>query len=162
MRESLKKFSAAGGNIIVSGANIGTDVWDKVFPIKKDQPDAEDAKLFVESVLGYRWAGNFASRIGTIRPVRNNVLPLKGKLVTNEFWIKRNPMVYNVETPDGLAPANVTSTPFLKYGDTGITSGIIFDAGTYRAVSLGFPIEVMKSQGDIDILLASILSAMER
>lgn len=162
LRESLKKFSAAGGNLIVSGANIGTDVWDKVFPIKKDQPDAEDAKLFVESVLGYRWAGNFASRIGTIRPVRNNVLPLKGKLVTNEFWMKRNPMVYNVETPDGLAPANVTSTPFLKYGDTGITSGIIFDAGNYRAVSLGFPIEVMKSQGDIDILLASILSAMER
>ncbi|MCR5464355.1 MAG: xanthan lyase [Bacteroidales bacterium] len=159
LQKAIKDYSAAGGNLIVSGAHIGIDVWDKIFPGQAVPANAEQTKVFVEDVLGYRWAGNFASRIGTIRPQRNSVLPLKGKLVTMEFWMERNPFIYNVETPDALAPANEKSVAFLRYGDTGANAGIIFDAGKYKAVSLGFPIEVMKSQGDIDILLATILSS---
>ena len=160
IRERIKSYAESGGNIIVSGSNIATDIWDKVFPVQVDQADAEDAKAFAGSVLGYRWAGNYASRIGTIRPTRD--LPLKGKLVILEFWKERNKFIYNVETPDGLAPASESATAFLKYGDTDIPAGVFLNAGKYKAVSLGFPIETMKNQGDIGILLASILSAFEQ
>lgn len=160
LRKVIKDFADAGGNIVVSGSNIGTDLWDKVFPIQTDPTYTEPAKAFAETVLGFRWGGNFASRAGTIRPVRNSAIPLKGKLVSMEFWKKRNPFVYNVETPDALVCANVKTIPFLRYGDSGSNAGIIFDAGTYKAVSLGFPIETMKSQEDIDILLAGILNCL--
>ncbi len=160
LRKVLQDFSVAGGNLIVSGADIGTDLWDKVFPIQPDPSYTEPAKAFAETVLGYRWGGNYASRIGTIRSVRNSVLPLKGKLVSMEFWKERNQFIYNVETPDALEPANVKSIPFLRYGDTGSNAGLLFDAGTYKAVTLGFPIETMKNQEDIDILLAGILNCL--
>ena len=160
LRKVLQDFSVAGGNLIVSGADIGTDLWDKVFPIQPDPSYTEPAKVFAETVLGYRWGGNYASRIGTIRPVRNSVLPLKGKLVSMEFWKERNQFIYNVETPDALEPANVKSIPFLRYGDTGSNAGLLFDTGTYKAVTLGFPIETMKNQEDIDILLAGILNCL--
>ena len=161
LRNSLKTYCEAGGNVIVSGANIATDIWDKVFPIQVDPAETTDSKAFAETVLGYTWAGNHASRAGTIRPVRNSLLPLKGKLVTLEFWRERNKFIYNVETPDGIAPATETAKTFLKYGDTDIPAGVFYNSGKHKAVSLGFPIETMKNQGDIDILLASILSAFE-
>lgn len=161
IRNGLKKYTESGGNIIVSGANIATDVWDKVFPIQVDQTEAAESQAFVESVLGYHWAGNHASKVGTIRPVRNNVLPLRGKLVTMEFWKERNKFIYNVETPDGINPASELSTTFLKYGDTDIPAGVFYNSGKHKVVSLGFPIETMKNQGDINILLASILSSFE-
>ncbi len=159
MRMSLKSFCESGGNLIVSGANIATDVWDKVFPIQVNPTEAAEAQSFAMTVLGFRWAGNYASRAGTIRPVRNSVLPLKGKLVTMEFYRERNKFIYNVETPDGIAPASESAVTFLKYGDTDIPAGVFFNAAKYKVASLGFPIETMKNQGDINILLASILSA---
>jgi len=161
LRKALIEYSTAGGNIIVSGSNIGTDVWDKVFPIQKDSTESAETQAFVETVLGYRWAGNYASRVGTIRPVRNNLLRLKGKLVTWEFWKDRNPYVYSVDTPDGITPAAESAVTFMRYGDTEMPAGVVYDAGTYKVVSLGFPIETMKNQGDIDILLANILYCLK-
>ena len=161
LQKAITSFVSKGGNIIVSGANIGTDVWDRVFPVSVDSIYSVNTRQFVETTLGYRWMTNYASRIGTLSPARNNVLSLKGKLSVTEFWNDRNPYIYNVETPDGIVPANETSTTFLKYGDTGVSAATCFDAGTYRAVCLGFPIEVMKSQKDIDVLLACILSYFE-
>ena len=162
IRKAVKDFTSAGGNIIVTGANIGTDVWDKIFPIQIDQAEATETKAFVETVLGYKLVTNHASQTGTFQPVRNKAIQLKGKLVTMEFWEDRNPFIYNVETPDGIAPASENSTAFIRYGDTGVTAGVCFDAGGYKAVSIGFPIEVMKSQGDMRILLAEILSYLEK
>ena len=78
-----------------------------------------------------------------------------------EFWKERNKFIYNVETPDGITPASELATTFLKYGDTDIPAGVFYNSGKHKVVSLGFPIETMKNQGDIDILLASILSSFE-
>ena len=158
IRDALKGLSEAGVNLVVSGSNIGTDVWDKVYPIQVDQAETTEARTFVETVLGYKWLTNYASRAGTIRPVRNQAIPLKGKLVTMEFWTVRNPYIYNVETPDGIVPSQEKAVSFLRYGDTEVSAGVCYDSGTHKAVSIGFPIEVMKSQGDIDILLASIMA----
>ena len=94
--------------------------------------------------------------------MRNSSLPLKGKIGEAGFWNERNPFIYNVETPDGIVPASDSATGFIRYSDSEVTAGVCFDSGTYKAVSLGFPIEVMKNQEDINVLLAEILSYLEK
>lgn len=162
LKSAIKAFSATGGNIIVSGSNIGTDVWDKVYPIVKDSTYTAATKEFVETSLGYKWMTNQATRGSLVHPMRNSAIPLKGKIREAGFWNEGNPFIYSVETPDGIVPASEAATGFLRYSDTEITAGVCFDAGTYKVVSLGFPIEVMKNQEDINVLLAEILSYLDK
>ncbi|MBQ6254596.1 MAG: xanthan lyase [Bacteroidales bacterium] len=162
MKAAIKEFTSGGGNVIVSGSNIGTDVWDKVYPVVADSTYSATTKEFVETVLGYKWMTNHATRGGSVHPMRNSSLPLKGKIGEAGFWNERNPFIYNVETPDGIVPASDSATGFIRYSDSEVTAGVCFDSGTYKAVSLGFPIEVMKNQEDINVLLAEILSYLEK
>ena len=128
----------------------------------KDSIYTATTKEFVETVLGYKWMTNQATRGGLVHPMRNGAIPLKGKIREAGFWNESNPFIYSVETPDGIVPAAESATGFLRYSDTEITAGVCFDAGTYKVVSLGFPIEVMKNQEDINVLLAEILSYLDK
>jgi hypothetical protein len=41
----------------------------------------------------------------------------------------------------------------LRYTDTGISAGVGYEGNGYRAMSLGFPIEVLKNEEDIDQII---------
>ena len=46
----------------------------------------------------------------------------------------------------------------MKYDDTKVTAGTAFDAGNYRCVAFGFPIETLVSPKEADRLLASVMN----
>ena len=49
LQEALKIYTAAGGNILISGAYIATDAWD---PVYQGVPKAsDDTRSFVKTVL---------------------------------------------------------------------------------------------------------------
>lgn len=161
LQQVLTGFAARGGNILVSGANIGTDVWDRVYPITPDSVYVTDTKDFIRKTFGFKRLTNYASRSGKVWIIRNrhiNTSMLAGKLC---FRTMPNENIYCVETPDGLVPATDKAYTFLRYTDTNISAGICYDSGRHKAVSLGFPIETVTSDFDIERILMTALAYFE-
>ena len=161
MQEALTDFAADGGHILVSGAYIGTDIWDQIYPHEKDKVDAANAKRFAQNVLGYKWAANSASRRGTIKYLPNDVitdLPPEKMQICNEINEDR----YCVESPDGLTPAVRSAVSIMRYTDSGISAGICNEGKGYRTICLGFPIEALESEEDINDIITLTLEFFSR
>lgn len=158
LQRALKRFTAGGGHLLVSGANIGTDVWDKVFPVQLDSAYLADTKTFIETTLGYRWLTNYATRSGTVWPMRNAQLDLSGAVGRIGYYRERNDRIYNVESADGILPASEQAHTVLRYTDTNISAATCFEGNGYRTVCLGFPLEVIREPADLDALVGSLMN----
>ncbi len=155
MQKSIIKFTSAGGNVLVSGANIGTDIWDRIYPVAVDSAYRASAIDFAENVLGYSFISNYAGRTGDVEEVPGQVdIPcIEGEQM--RFNNVPDEHLYCVEAPDGISPAGESSKSFLRYSDTRISAGICADFGKYRTVCIGFPIEVLTESGYIDRIIKS-------
>ncbi len=153
LQEALRTFTSRGGNVLVSGAHIGTDVWDSIYPIVKDTSAAEKAKAFAKEVLGYKWIRNCASKTGMAEYTGNGMMNVNaGELVG--FHTGPNPHCYSVESPDAIAPSGNGRT-FLKYSGSGLPAGISNCGKGYRTVCIGFPVETLKNEDDIDNIISA-------
>ena len=161
MQDALTAFAAEGGNILVSGAYIGTDIWDQIYPFEKDKTATAASKKFAQNVLGYRWAANSASRQGKVRYIRNDKLesiPSGTYDICNEI----NSIRYCVESPDGILPAVKSAESVMRYADSGISAGIFNDANSYRTACLGFPVEALESEESINEIIRITLEFFSR
>ncbi len=151
MQVALKTISKQGTNILISGAYIGTDIYDSIYPIKKDSTFTAESKAFAEKILGYKWAGNRANQNGEVQALKQE------EYINNNFSFYNSPnsLMYNVESVDALKPAKEGAHSFLRYSDSGMSAGIKFDAGKYKVVSLGFPLEIVKEKHDIEQIIVS-------
>ena len=155
---AITAFASNGGNVLVSGANIGTDLWDKVYPTATDSTYQADAQAFAKNILGYKWLTNYASRCGQVGTMQNKKMDFSAISCPIAFYQQPNDYIYNVETPDGILPANNAASIFLRYTDTDISAGVCFDGKGYRSASLGFPIEVIKDDDARTELMKVILN----
>ncbi len=129
----LREFTEGGGCVIVSGANIGTDLVEGIYQ-DCTGPGAE----FAAQILGYKPMNGHASRSGEYRWVGEGRREASGK-----FMNTPGTECYCVEAPDGIVPANTAGRTFLRYKDTGISAGVTYDGGNYKTVCIGFPIETV-------------------
>ena len=161
MQDALTAFTTDGGHVLVSGAYIGTDIWDQIYPYEKDKERTAAAKKFAQNVLGFKWAANSASRKGSVRFISNTAfseLPSATMQICNEI----NPEQYSVESPDGLTPSGKGAVSFIRYTDSGITAGICKDGSGYRTVCLGFPVEALESEDSINKIINLTLEFFSR
>ena len=159
MQEALKAFTSAGGNVLVSGCNIGTDIWSYVYPHQADSAFSADSRKFAEKILGYRWSTNHARRRGIARPVRGKDLEFADSI---SFRNTPNPICYSVETPDGIVPASNKAFSIMTYPDTDISAGTAYQGNGYRTVCLGFPIEVVCEEKDLYEIINTTLEFFRR
>jgi len=150
VQEALRTFTQAGAGVLVSGAYIATDAWDHVYP--GVSPDIS-ARIFIQDVLGYKWITNYGDISGYAVPRKDAPLAL-GTLRYNRAY---SPLLYRVENPDGIAPASDKSVTILRYHGTDIPAATAYDPGTYRAVSIGFPLETLTDQDALDETLKAIM-----
>lgn len=146
LRSNIRNFTSAGGDVLISGSNIGTDIWSKVYPVQLDSLNREDSKKFAQEVLGYKWIANYASKAAVAAPMRNKILTNMPQDLKVAFHNTPNEEIYCAETPDGLLPASDKSAIIMRYTDTHIGAGIAFDNGKWQVVSLGFPLEIVKCE----------------
>ena len=161
MQEALTAAAGEGANILVSGAYIGTDIWDQIYPYEKDEISVAAAKKFAQNTLGFKWAANSASRKGVVRYLRNDrisELPEGNLEITNEINSKQ----YCVESPDGILPGVKSAASFMRYADSGISAGICNEGKGYRTVCLGFPVEALASEDKIDEIMELTLEFFSR
>ena len=156
MQDALRAFTSAGGNVLVSGANIATDIWDQVYPVRTDSTFREDSKKFAKTVLGYRWGTGFGSRRAEVRPAANKVFA-RIEDSRFSFYNEKNSICYSVENPDGLIPASQSGAIIMRYTDTNVPAAICHQGAGYRTACFGFPLETLKDSGHMTNLISSTL-----
>ncbi len=153
IQDALKRFTSKGGHVLISGANIATDVWDSIYPIQIDSSYRAETIKFVKNVLGYKWVRNRAGRTGEVNMVESEMIGT----TDNEgfrFYNEINQERYCVETPDGISPNSTkTGSTFMRYSDTKMPAGVCYEGKGYRTVSLGFPLETLKQEKDINDII---------
>lgn len=156
LRDFLKSSSQAGTHLIVSGANIATDGWDSVYPIKDSCFTAyqQEARDFISNTLGYKWISSRASRDGII-------VQLQGE-GSFEIHNSKNSDSYCVENPDGIRPNDSKGEVALKYRSSNIGAGVFYNGNGYKAASYGFPLETLKSPQDLKNVLEETFKFFRR
>lgn len=123
--QTVAAFTRSGGNILVSGAFIGSDMLS----------DAE--RLFTRSVLKYEFAGYLPTySIGSIFGLNN----------TFSVFRTFNEKSYSVPHVDCLV---ATSPAFstMVYQPSGQSAAVAYKGKDYRSIALGFPIESVSDAG---------------
>jgi hypothetical protein len=145
LMEYINTYSSKGGNILVSGSNVATDLWDS-------HTTDTTTQHFATNVLKYVWRTNQASRTGEVKAAKNPF----GFDLSLSFYNEPNPVVYSAESPDGVEPAGANSFTIFRYSDNNISAGIAYK-GKYNSVVLGFPIETVKDNAKMKDLVESII-----
>ncbi len=147
LQTALRRFTAAGGSVLLSGSYIGTDAWDTIYPgIKRA---SEGTRSFVKEVLGYQFLTNFPDRSGTVLPSRGSTLPTA---TYNREWSSR---IYRVENPDGIKPADKKGSVLMYYKGSRIPAATWFDAPSgYHVAAFGFPLE---TSPQLEVILKTVL-----
>ena len=170
MQNAIRRQTKAGVNFIVSGAYIGTDIWDSIYPVDGDSISGgnqtscptnisftdfqKQSAEFATKVLGYKFITNQASRKGAIKPVANRAIYGLNNI---EIVREMNPDTYCIESPDGIAPASKSGHIIYRYADSEIPAGVAHQGNGYKCVSLGFPIETIDCKDSINTLIQTIL-----
>ena len=150
MQDAVINSINKGKGIIISGSAIAKELRGGVYDIKNEKYTSA-ASAFAEDILGFKPLSGHASRSGEVFLMKKGSVERSAPM---SFPTTPNPKKYCVEAPDGLAPAKSSATTFMRYTDSMISAGIQYDAGEYRAVSLGFPLEVL-SQEDLSTVITS-------
>ena len=150
MQQAIRAFTQAGTGILVSGAYIGTDVWDRIYP--GNLPDVS-VRSFVQEVLGYKWVTNFGDKSGFAVPRPGAPVKLEPLRYNRSY----SPSLYRVENPDGIEPASGKAVALLRYHGTDIVAATAFNPGPYRAVCFGFPIETLVEEDAREAVLGAVM-----
>lgn len=152
LRDVLSRYTAAGGNVLATGAYVGTDIWDN----QSGKVDAAEVS-FASRVLGYKWLVGQATALGRAVTVPSRRHALADGLEL-DFYTKLNPSFYAVESPDAIEPADASADVIVRYGENQIPAGVASVRSAYRTVVLGFPFETIKSAEARNAFMAHVLS----
>jgi len=133
MKRVIYDYLNNGGNIFVSGAYVGTDIF-----IGKNA-ESEDSK-FCKDVLKYKLASDHAVKICEVQYTPTNLT--KGEIL--EYNTEYNEDIYRVEAPDAIGPINGSKT-FLHYTENNYSAGVSFK-DKYASIVIGFPFETIKNE----------------
>ncbi len=145
LQEIITGYCNAGGNLLVSGAYIGSDLWDSYNV-------TEQGKKFAEDVLKYRFMTHYASTDGAVKSVANPY-GFKGNFTFNT---ELNDKIYTVEAADAIVPSSKEAYTIFRYTENNISAGVAYK-GNYRCVSLGFPIETLKTGEEIERIISEVI-----
>ena len=152
LQTKITAYCQQGGNIFVSGAFVGSDLWNSENVLDEDL-------AFASNILKYRWrVGLAATTAGNVKYVTSPFPMFKGQM---DFYNKPNTESYGVETPDALEPLGENSYTIYRYSDNNLSAGVASQTN-YKTCVLGFPFEVIEEEDQRNDLMKSILSFMFR
>lgn len=164
LQNAIRTFTSRGGNILVSGSHIGTDIWDSIFPVETDSTFRAESIDFAEDVLGYTWVTGHASRTGVINftdsPFHKAAkgspsgTGMSREALPADWTVGSRTDIYRVVSPDGISPSNRHSYIISEYGDSRIPCGVCYPSPAgYKAVSFGFPLEAVAPGDGTDMII---------
>lgn len=144
LQQKLREYVNGGGNLLVSGAYVASDLYDS------RSTDAD--KAFAREVLGVAPGesrshnGRLSSRTGSQNFNFNTTL---------------NDKIYIVERPDELVPENGATT-LMKFGDTGAAAAVSHKFGKGRVVTMSVPFETIDNEDKRDALMKDLFKSFNK
>lgn len=149
MQDAIAAYCNQGGNIFISGAYVGTDLWDN--PLAP----AEDAdKKFATEVLKYKWRVGQAAVMGKVKSVASPFPVLTGNYT---YYNELNADSYVVESPDAIEPATKDAYTVMRYSENNLSAGVAYQ-GAYKTCVLGFPFEAIRTDAERESLMNAVLT----
>ena len=152
MQEAITAYCGKGGNIFVSGAFVGTDLWDNRL-VASEEAD----KKFATEVLKYKWRVGQAARKGMVKTVSSPFPMLTGNYT---YHNELNAESYVVEAPDAIEPATKDAHTVMRYSESNLSAGVAYQ-GDYKTYILGFPFETIRTACEREALMNTILTFFE-
>ena len=149
-QEAVTTFCNNGGNIIVSGAFVGTDLWDNPYATSDDRE-------WAQNTLKYRWRNNNGAVTGKIKSVASPFSAIEGDY---NYYNELNSESYVVENPDAIEPADENGFTVYRYAENNLSAGILYQGDHYNSCILGFPIEAIKGQEHRNRLVKGIMETI--
>lgn len=153
MQEAITAYCNQGGNMFISGAYVGTDLWDNHLN-KAEEAD----KKFATDVLKYKWRTGHAAVMGKVKCVPSPFTALSGNYT---YYNELNPDAYVVEAPDAIEPASKDAYTMMRYSENNLSAGVAY-SGTYKTCVLGFPFESIRTASERDALMNAVLTFFSR
>lgn len=154
MQDAISNYCKQGGNIFVSGAYVGSDLWDN--PLA---PAEEADKAFAQEILKYKWRVNQAATEGKVKCVP---CPIKGAFKgLFEYQHELSSDCYVIESPDAIEPATEEAYTIMRYSENNLSAGIAYK-GEYRTIVLGFPFEGICGNAAREDLMEQILTFLSK
>ena len=135
MQRALTAYCQSGGNLLVSGSYLGSDM-------NGSQGDRE----FTQNILKYAYGQSITD---------NRSRNINGLGRTFSIPSLPNEYAYPVTAPECILPIG-TAFPVLTY-TAGNQSAAIAYQGNYRTFVMGFPLESIEQETDRNAVMASIL-----
>ena len=135
LQQQLSNYTSKGGNLLVSGAYIGTDM------------DTEEEKQFLADILKVRLED-------TNRDMNEKV---NGLGTSFECYRMLNEDHYAATQTDILMPTDTKAFPALVYS-SGTSAGVAYQGNDYKAFVMGFPFECIKGKTTKATIMRGILN----
>lgn len=143
LQKAIRQFVDKGGNLIVSGQYVISDLLDT----RSTNTDRE----FAAEYLGAEGAESDNRKSGRIRDSRS------GKQIIYSSTL--NAHNYIVEKPDVIIPnASAKTDELLTFAESGLRAGQIVDHGRGKVVVITIPIESMTEAEERNTLIREILN----
>ncbi len=152
LRQKIENHCNAGGDVLVTGSYIATDLWDNPY---SDSITAAADQKFATEVLGYHWRVGQASVEGNAYEV---VSPFKAfNNGSFDFYTTLNADSYAVESPDSFYASNEFGATIMRYGENNLVAATAMARPEYRTVIIGFPFESIIDEAGRNMLMKQIL-----
>ncbi len=148
-QNAITQYCNTGGNIIVSGSNVGTDLWENPRATKEDRDWAEKTlKFFLRNSKG--------ATEGRVKAVPSPFSSIQGEY---NYYNELNSECYVVENPDAIEPIDKNGFTIFRYSENNLSAGTMFKGEKYATCILGFPIESVKGQDNRNCIIKDIMQA---
>jgi len=135
LQKRISVFCKSGGNLFVTGAYVGTDIF------KTEPVDSMDIK-FARGTLKYFHRTNHAVKNGNVIVTDSTFKTIIGDFQFNTSY---HPTIYTVEAPDAIEPADSLAHTIFRYKENNMSAAVAYN-GPYKVVIFGFPFEVILSK----------------
>lgn len=152
MLDYLERCVGMGVDVLVSGENVGSDVWEHC---------SDQTRERVEALFHYRHLTDHASYAGSLQSVSNRLHCFGEPGERYAFHTHPNGRVYASSHPDGILPVGDGACSVMRYTENQISAAVAYQGDKYCSCIFGFPIECLTSQSKIDALLHEVIRFFE-
>lgn len=153
LQEKLRKHLKAGGNLLVSGSYIASDLFENRY----SDPAVLEADIdFARNVLGFDFYASFAAVSGRVDvlPFWANDFNASSLNYANEV----NESIYVVESPDAIVPSVADkSSTIMIYDENRHSAAIAWADDRNSVIVMGFPFEAIMGATSRDIVMKEIM-----
>jgi hypothetical protein len=148
LQRIIQSYCQKGGNLMVSGAYVGSDACEALNFVRQDRE-------FLENTLKINYGTSHASVSGNVKVISS---PFKAfEKMDFSYFDQPNSTSYFVESPDAIEPAGEGGFTICRYEENNLSAAVAY-SGLYKICTFGFPFEIVQTEKDRNNLMESILS----